>query len=68
MDGALLDTWKHRRGFWEAKDINDDLEKEIHNKIEKGYPTTNIILASPMFSFNSLANRRRSAVVSTKRH
>lgn len=43
VDGALLDTWKQRRGFWEAKDVNDDLEKEIRSKIERGYPTTNII-------------------------
>ncbi len=35
VDGALLDTWKQRRGFWEAKDVNDDLEKEIRSKIER---------------------------------
>lgn len=47
VDGALLDTWKQRRGFWEAKDVNDDLEKEIRSKIERGYPTTNIIFQAP---------------------
>lgn len=47
VDGALLDTWKQRRGFWEAKDIHDDLEREIRAKIEKGYPTTNIIFQAP---------------------
>lgn len=25
VDGAVLDTWKQRRGFWEAKDEHDDL-------------------------------------------
>jgi len=35
VDGALLDTWKQRRGFWEAKDVNDDLENEIRSNTEK---------------------------------
>ena len=30
VDGALLDTFRLARGFWEAKDEHDDLEKEIH--------------------------------------
>lgn len=47
VDGALLDFWKQRRGFWEAKDEHDDLEREIKAKIEKGYPTTNIIFQAP---------------------
>jgi hypothetical protein len=29
VDGALLDDWKFRHGFWEAKDEHDDLEREI---------------------------------------
>ena len=47
VDGALLDTWKFRRGFWEAKDEHDDLEREIKIKIEKGYPRSNIIFQAP---------------------
>ena len=47
VDGALLDFWKQRRGFWEAKDQHDDLEREIKAKIEKGYPTSNIIFQAP---------------------
>src|SRR6185437_10200531 len=47
VDGALLDPWKQRRGFWEAKDAHDDLEKEIRRKIDSGYPTTNIIFQAP---------------------
>src|SRR5579884_4086719 len=43
VDGAVIDFWKQRRGFWEAKDEHDDLEREIKSKIEKGYPTKNII-------------------------
>ena len=30
-------------GHWESKDIYDDIDKEIDNKIEKGYPTDNIL-------------------------
>jgi hypothetical protein len=47
VDGALLDFWKQRRGFWEAKDQHDHLEREIKAKIEKGYPTSNIIFQAP---------------------
>ncbi len=30
-------------GYWESKDIFDDIDKEIDKKIETGYPTENII-------------------------
>ncbi len=30
-------------GYWESKDIFDDIDIEIEKKIEKGYPTDNII-------------------------
>jgi len=30
-------------GYWESKDIFDDIDKEIDKKIEVGYPTDNII-------------------------
>ena len=30
-------------GFWEAKDTDDDLDKEIAAKIAKGYPLNNTI-------------------------
>ena len=43
IDGALLDEWKQRHGFWEAKDMRDQLDREIRRKIEQGYPTTNTI-------------------------
>lgn len=47
IDGAVLDFWTNRRGFWEAKDEHDDLEVEIKKKIERGYPTSNIIFQAP---------------------
>ena len=42
-DGALLDRYKMVYGYWEAKDLQDDLEKEIIKKINIGYPTFNIL-------------------------
>ena len=42
-DGTLCDKYRLPRGYWEAKDIADDLESEIADKFAKGYPTTNII-------------------------
>ena len=41
-DGTLRDIFA-RRGFWEAKDTDDDLDKEIAAKITKGYPLINTI-------------------------
>ena len=42
-DGTFKDTMNLVRGFWEAKDTDDDLEKEIEKKRKAGYPLTNII-------------------------
>jgi predicted helicase len=43
-DGGLQDTLKFNYGYWEAKDTNDDLEKEITHKINIGYPTENLLV------------------------
>jgi hypothetical protein len=42
-DGTLQDSFKIPRGYWEAKDIQDDLDAEIRKKIERKYPLTNTI-------------------------
>ncbi len=42
-DGALVGKAEVKYGYWEAKDLQDDLEKEIINKTNIGYPTFNII-------------------------
>ncbi len=42
-DGTLQDVFKLARGYWEAKDTNDDLDAEIQKKIAKKYPPTNTI-------------------------
>jgi len=42
-DGTLQDVFKLARGYWEAKDTDDDLDTEIQKKIEKKYPLTNTI-------------------------
>ncbi len=47
VDGAVLDTFTLKHGYWEAKDLKDDLEKEIKKKLELGYPRNNIIFQSP---------------------
>jgi hypothetical protein len=47
VDGALLDNFHLAHGYWEAKDENDDLEREIKAKLEKGYPRDNIIFQAP---------------------
>jgi predicted helicase len=42
-DGVLRDSFDLKRGFWEAKGPNSDLDKEIARKIAAGYPLTNTI-------------------------
>lgn len=43
VDGVLLHELRLPMGYWEAKDINDDLDKEISKKFRKSYPQDNII-------------------------
>ncbi len=48
VDGTLLDDSNIPRGYWEAKDSHDNLEKEVQFKLhEKGYPQDNIVFQSP---------------------
>ena len=47
VDGALTDSFRLIHGYWEAKDIHDDLPAEIVHKFEKGYPRDNILFQTP---------------------
>jgi predicted helicase len=42
-DGTVKDALRLDWGYWESKDEYDDLDKEIKAKLEKGYPSSNII-------------------------
>ncbi len=42
-DGTVKDALRMARGYWEAKDTDDDLEAEIQRKLNRGYPRDNII-------------------------
>ena len=42
-DGTFRDEFTIERGYWEAKDTDDDLEAEIKKKIKRGYRLTNTI-------------------------
>jgi predicted helicase len=43
VDGALVYDLRVTFGYWEAKDEEDDLDKEIAAKFRRGYPRDNII-------------------------
>ena len=47
VDGALLDDFKIAHGYWEAKDMHDDLPSAVVDKFRKGYPQDNIIFQIP---------------------
>ena len=42
-DGTVVDSLRMARGYWEAKDSHDDLDAEIRNKFDRGYPRDNIV-------------------------
>ena len=42
-DGTVVDFLRLPRGYWEAKDSQDDLFAEIRRKFSQGYPQDNII-------------------------
>ena len=42
-DATLYDAFKIPRGYWEAKDTQDDLDSEIQRKIKLKYPLSNTI-------------------------
>src|SRR2546423_13740313 len=47
VDGAMVGFDELARGYWEAKDEQDDLAKEVKAKFAAGYPKDNIIFQSP---------------------
>ena len=47
VDGALVNSFNLACGYWEAKDIKDDLAIQVKKKIAQGYPLDNILFQSP---------------------
>ena len=42
-DGTVKDGLRMARGYWEAKDLRDNLDAEIQAKFNRGYPRDNIV-------------------------
>ena len=42
-DGTVRDSLRMTRGLWEAKDAQDDLDREIQRKLGQGYSGDNIL-------------------------
>ncbi|MCE2463301.1 MAG: N-6 DNA methylase, partial [Dehalococcoidia bacterium] len=42
-DGTVKDSLRMARGYWEAKDLHDNLDAKIQSKLNQGYPRDNII-------------------------
>ena len=47
IDGALIDSFQLSHGYWEAKDIHDNLPVQVQHKFEAGYPRDNILFQTP---------------------
>ncbi len=47
IDGSLIDDYHLVHGYWEAKDIHDDLPAEVNGKFAAGYPRDNILFQTP---------------------
>ena len=46
VDGTLIDNFHLVHGYWEAKDIHDDLPAEVERKFAAGYPRDDFLLQS----------------------
>ena len=42
-DGTVKDSMRLAHGYWEAKDLHDNLDAEIQSKLQRGYPDDNIV-------------------------
>jgi hypothetical protein len=77
-DGAVHNAFGLPRGYWESKDPDDDLDREIRAKIKAGYPTHNIIFENSQTAIlyqrgqalykADLANPEHIAVLLTQFH
>ena len=47
VDGALMDDFRLMHGYWEAKDMDDNLAAAVKSKFEAGYPRDNILFQNP---------------------
>ena len=47
IDGALIDSFQLSHGYWEAKDIHDNLPIQVQRKFDAGYPRDNILFQTP---------------------
>ena len=47
IDGAILEGYRLPSAYWEAKDMDDNLQKAIQEKRDKGYPFDNILFQTP---------------------
>ena len=47
IDGAIIDEYGLPIAYWEAKDMDDDLPKAVHEKRNKGYPFDNTLFQTP---------------------
>ena len=58
VDGAILDEYGLPIAYWEAKDMDDDLTKEIQKKRRNSYPFDNILFQNPQRAILYQDNRR----------
>ena len=47
VDGVLIDDFQLPHGYWEAKDIHDNLPIQVQRKFAAGYPRDNILFQTP---------------------
>ncbi len=47
IDGTVLNEYGIPIAYWEAKDIDDDLDRAVQQKREAGYPLDNILFQTP---------------------
>ncbi len=62
VDAALVDVFNLPHGYWEAKDLADNLPREIKKKFAVGYPHNNILFQTPRRAVLYQGDRNHAAL------
>jgi len=65
-DGVVVDAFKFRYGYWEAKDARDDIEKEIIEKQRINYPMFNFLIENSIHAVLIQGDSREKIEISNK--
>ncbi len=63
-DGVFLDQFKLRHGVWEAKDSQDNLDKEVKKKFREGY---SVLITNNSFHWDMICDMHEDSKIRVDR-